>query len=88
MELRHMPAQGSAMRLLYQASSGDAWFLIKDGAGDVAVEHRPNAPSGGQPSRIGLLDFLAAGSGKPEQRALMRLIGTLVESAPAGPEMA
>lgn len=86
MELQHAPVLSDAMRLLHQSSNGDAWLLVKDTSGMVAVEHRPNAPSGGEPSRIGLADFLAAGSRKPEQKELLRLIGTLVDNAPAGPE--
>ena len=50
------------------------------------VLHQPNSPSGGRLSHIELGEFLRSGKG-PEQQALLRLIGTLVEIPPyAEPE--
>jgi hypothetical protein len=45
------------------------------------IIHQPNAPSGGKWSHIELTDFLRRGDG-PEQQALLRLIGTLVDVPP------
>jgi len=45
------------------------------------IIHQPNAPSGGRLSHIELGEFLRSGKG-PEQQALLRLIGTLVEVPP------
>jgi hypothetical protein len=42
------------------------------------VCHEPNAPSGGKPSQIDLVTFLAKGNHGPEHQALMQLIGELV----------
>ncbi|WP_246102667.1 hypothetical protein [Methylobacterium terricola] len=44
--------------------------------------HQPNGPSGGKLSHIELGAFLSDGSGRPEQQALLRLIGTLVDIPP------
>jgi hypothetical protein len=46
------------------------------------VLHQANIPSGGRISQIELGDFLSRGCG-PEQQALVQMIGTLIESAPA-----
>ena len=45
----------------------------------------PNHPSGGKPHRIELTDFLAQGTGSPEHRALLGMIGGLALSAHAVP---
>ena len=42
---------------------------------------RRTSPSGGHTSQIELGDFLTRGYG-PEQQALIRMIGTLIESTP------
>ena len=63
--------------MLYCSSSGDCWYLVRDGE-RVFVRHEPNVASGGRASYIELETFLAGGHG-PEQQALLRLIGTLVE---------
>ncbi|TXN75480.1 hypothetical protein FV228_03845 [Methylobacterium sp. WL18] len=52
------------------------------GDGSAFIIHQPNGPSGGRRSHIELGTFLADGSGKPEQQALLRLIGTLVSVPP------
>ncbi len=76
------------MRTLIHASSNDdRWFLCwDDDAEDVFVLHEPNHPSGGKPHRIELTDFLAQGTGSPEHRALLGMIGGLVLSAHAVPK--
>ena len=68
-------------RELYRSgANGDRWLLVLDSqSGRVFVEHRPNASSGGQTSRVEVGDFLAHGGKGPEHQALLRLIGTLVE---------
>lgn len=73
----------SKRRELYRSPSGDGWFLGREPESGMAfVIHQPNGPSGGQLSHIELGKFLNDGSGKPEQRALLRLIGTLVDVPP------
>ena len=46
------------------------------------VIHQSNGSSGGHLSHIALERFLGDGTGKPEQQALLRLIGTLVDVPP------
>ncbi|MCJ2009320.1 hypothetical protein [Methylobacterium sp. J-092] len=71
--------------LIYAGSNDDRWFLCHgDDPGDVFVFHEPNGPSGGSPSRVELTVFLASGNGSPEHRALLTMIGSLVEAAHAG----
>jgi len=70
-------------RELYRSPSGDAWFLAREPAdGSAFVIHQPNGPSGGRLSPIDLQTFLSAKTGGPEQKALLRLIGTLVDVPP------
>ena len=47
----------------------------------ATLRPKPNAPSGSRLSYIELGEFLRSGKG-PEQQALLRLIGTLVEVPP------
>jgi hypothetical protein len=68
-----------AQRLIYQSSSGDTWYLARNGAGSVFVRHVPNQPSGGRLSEISVASFLTQSGGGPEHQELMRLIGTLVD---------
>ena len=49
--------------------------------GRAFIIPQPNAPSGGRLSHIELGEFLRGQKG-PEQQALLRLIGTLVEVPP------
>ena len=70
-----MATQG---RKLYTSSTGDSWYLCRGRNGKVAVSHEPNAASGGKPSQIDLVTFLAKGPQGPERQALMQLIGELV----------
>lgn len=68
------------MRELYRSSNGDCWDLGRDLAtGDVFIKYEPNAASGGQPSYIDIGAFLSRGPRNPEHRALLQLIGTLIE---------
>jgi hypothetical protein len=67
---------------LYRSPNGDTWFLAREpSSGHAFIIHQPNAPSGGRLSHIELSEFLRSGKG-PEQQALLRLIGTLVEVPP------
>jgi hypothetical protein len=69
-------------RELYRSANGDSWFLGREPAdGRAFIIHQPNSPSGGKLSHIELGEFLRLGNG-PEQQALLRLIGTLVELPP------
>ena len=69
-------------RELYRASNGDAWFLGRDPSDARAVViHEASRPSGGKVDVIDLNIFLNAANG-PEQQALLRLIGTLVDVPP------
>lgn len=72
----------SDRRELYRSQNGDCWFLGREPAnGRAFIIHQPNAPSGGKLSHIELTDFLRTGNG-PEQQALLRLIGALVDVPP------
>lgn len=72
-----------ATRLVHQSSNGDQWLLAKGPEGDVFVVHIPNASSGGHMGRAGLGSFLS-GPDSPQKADLVRLMGTLVDAAPAG----
>lgn len=65
-------------RLLYESSSGDSWSLVRMGEDEVAVRHVPNRASGGRTGLFTLSEFLRDEAGRPEQRALLRLIADLV----------
>jgi hypothetical protein len=69
-------------RELYRSPNGDRWLLIRETLSDrVLVRHEPNLPSGGKVSVVEVGDFLNQGQGQgPEQQALLRLIGSLVEA--------
>jgi hypothetical protein len=72
----------SGGRELYRSPNGDSWFLGREPAnGRAFIIHQPNGPSGGKLSHIELGEFLRSGDG-PEQQALLRLIGALVEMPP------
>ena len=66
-------------RLLYTSSSGDRWFLCRNGDEQIFVMHEPNAASGGKPSQSDLSAFLASENRGPEHQALRSLIGELVD---------
>jgi len=72
----------SDRRELYRSPTGDCWFLGREPTnGRAFIIHQPNAPSGGKLSHIELSAFLSRGEG-PEQQALLRLIGALVDVPP------
>ena len=69
-------------REIYRSQNGDSWFLGREPTnGRAFVIHQPNAPSGSKRSHIELGEFLRSGNG-PEQQALLRFIGKLVEVPP------
>ena len=69
-------------RELYRSPNGDSWYLGREPVdGRAFIIHQPNGPSGGRLSHIDLGEFLLSGD-SPEQRALLRLIATLVEVPP------
>jgi hypothetical protein len=64
---------------VYRSANGDVWFLGREPEnGQAFIIHEPNAPSGGRISHIELGEFLRRRGG-PEQQALVRLIGTLLD---------
>jgi hypothetical protein len=72
----------SDRREIYRSPNGDSWFLGREPQnGHAFIIHQPNAPSGGRLSHLELGEFLRSGNG-PEQQALLRLIGTMVEVPP------
>lgn len=76
----------SDRREIYRSPNGDTWFLGREPQdGRAFIVHQPNAPSGGRLSHIELGEFLRSGNG-PEQQALLRLIGILVEVPPYATE--
>lgn len=68
-------------RELYRsAPNGDRWSLVRERASErVFIEHEPNVSSGGRTTQIELGDFLTHDGHGPEQQALPRLVGSLVE---------
>ncbi|MGB5901709.1 MAG: hypothetical protein WBH00_02570 [Xanthobacteraceae bacterium] len=69
-------------RELYRSPSGDSWFLGREPSnGNAFIIHQPGGPNGGRLSHIELGEFLRSGE-SPERKALLRLIGTLVEIPP------
>jgi hypothetical protein len=67
-------------REIYHSENGDQWFLSREDDGRAFILHKANLSSGGKVSVIELGDFLSAGKAGPEHQALIRLIGSLVES--------
>ena len=79
--MRHVDPLGAYMKKahkLYESSSGDRWYLIRDPSGAVFIRHEANVASGGTVEHQDIAVFLSRGDG-PEQQELLRLIGTLVE---------
>ncbi|WP_233385894.1 hypothetical protein [Methylobacterium sp. C25] len=73
----------SDRRELYQAASGETWYLGREPSnGRAFIIYQPGGPSGRQRSHVELGAFLSNGTEKPEQQALLRLIGTLVDIPP------
>jgi hypothetical protein len=80
--VKHGSLHMSERRELYRSPNGGTWFLGREPeSGHAFIIHQPNAPSGGRLSHVELGSFLREGAG-PEQQALLRLIGTLVEVPP------
>jgi hypothetical protein len=74
----------SDRRELYRSPNGDSWYLGREPQNGYAfIIHQPNGPSGGRLSHVELGAFLSRGNG-PEQKALLRLIATLVDLPPFG----
>jgi hypothetical protein len=67
-------------REIYQSENGDRWFLSREEDGRAIILHKANLSAGGKLSAIELGDFLSTGQSGPEHQALIRLIGSLVES--------
>jgi hypothetical protein len=67
-------------REIYHSENGDRWLLTRDDDGRVLILHKANLSSGGKVTPIELGDFLSGGKAGPEHQALIRLIGSLVES--------
>ncbi|TXN60863.1 hypothetical protein, partial [Methylobacterium sp. WL6] len=72
-------------RLIYASENGDRWWLRRADGAEAVILHEPNASSGGRTSETAIGAFLRAGAGGPEHRALLDLIGTLVDQPPAAP---
>jgi len=71
-------------RELYSSANGDRWSLAHDpGSGRVFIRHEPDASSGGRRTGIEVGAFLSRDAHGPAHGELLRLIGTLVEDAPA-----
>ena len=72
-----------AARQFHVGAGGEAWHLVRDAAMDqVFVRHLPAAASGAQPHECGLGAFLSQPMEGAEHRALLRLIGQLVDRPP------
>ena len=75
-----MPTQ---KRELYSSPNGDSWYLARESeTGRLFVRHKANVPFGGQVTEFDIGAFLSGGRRHPEHQALLRMIGTLVESDP------
>jgi hypothetical protein len=71
-------------RELYRSANGDRWFFAREAeTGEPFVRHEANVPSGGHVTDIDIGAFLSEGRRNPEHRALLQLIGTLVDTKPA-----
>jgi hypothetical protein len=82
---RSAPFMNVETREIHASSNGDRWYLGRDPeSGHAFVQHVPNAPSGGQISRMEIGAFLARGALGPEHQALLRLIGELVADPSRG----
>lgn len=67
--VRIAPLEGPGMkkaRKLYESSSGDRWYLIRDPSGAVFVRHEANVASGGHVEHVEVGTFLCGGGG-PEK---------------------
>jgi hypothetical protein len=67
-------------RELYRKPNGDRWFLIRESrTGELLINHRPNAASGARSSVVPIGEFLYYGGDGEEHRALLHLIGSLLD---------
>jgi hypothetical protein len=73
------------VRELYRSANGDRWSLVRELSGRVFIRHEANAPSGGRVSDLDVGAFLSQGGHGPEKQELLRLIGTLTETAEPEP---
>ena len=70
-------------RELCSSPNGDRWLLKRDPVnGNVFVRHDANVRPGGKGTDIDIGEFQSERQLNPENQALLRLIGTLVESKP------
>ena len=69
-------------RKLYERSSCDRWYLIRDPSGALFIHHVSNMASGGHVEHEEISAFMGR-SADPEHQELLRLIGTPVEEHPA-----
>lgn len=70
-------------RELYRSPNGDRWILAREpSSGRAFIRHEANLASGGKVTEIEIGAFLRAEEYGPEQQALMRLIGTLIDEQP------
>jgi hypothetical protein len=67
-------------REIYHSENGDRWLLARGDDGRPFVVHKAKLSSGVKVTGIELGDFLGEGKAGPEHQALIRLIGSLVES--------
>jgi hypothetical protein len=75
----------AVLRTLIPAGSDDNRWSLWHGENptDVFVFHESNGPSGRTPSCVEFVASLALEKGSPEHRALLMMIGSLVEAGPA-----
>lgn len=74
-------AVSDAPEIFASSSNGDRWGLQHDvDAEALHVVHFANAASGGGITQLTLSDFLSGSGDKPEQKALLRHLGSLLAS--------
>jgi len=67
------------VREFFTSSNGDRWSLGRDeDTGSAFVVHKANRPSGGSVTELDIETFLGRNPDAPEGRALLQLIGTLL----------
>jgi hypothetical protein len=70
------------MREFYRSPNGDRWLLGREArSGSLFVRHEANPASGGYTSQLDISTFLAQSPRHPQHDALLRLLGSLVESS-------
>lgn len=68
-------------RRLYQNPLGDTWYLGRERSGKLVVSLEPGEASAEAASQMEVGAFLADPNGGPASRALLQLIGELVDPA-------